>query len=169
MTNSNHLAKLEEVGVGEKIQDALCRLLETCILFKDFTHQELAQIMKYVHVYDAPKGAILFQEGEKDSYLMIVVSGKASIFKKSDSGENKQIASVLRGSLLGEMTVIDDFPHSATVITSDKSQIALLTKNNLIKITEDYPALGIKLLWKLAWQLSSRLRQASGLLVDHIE
>lgn len=66
------------------------------------------------------------------------------------------------------MSVIDDFSHSATVITSEDSEIVLITKTNLKNITEKYPALGVKLLWQIAWQLSARVRQASGQLVDHV-
>lgn len=63
---------------------------------------------------------------------------------------------------------IDDLHHSATVITSEDAEIALITKDNLKNITEKYPALGIKLLWQIAWQLSAHVQQASGQLVVHI-
>ena len=59
----------------------------------------------------------------------------------------KEIATVNKGATIGEMSIIDNFPHSATVITSEDSEVALITKANLQNITEKYPALGAKLLW----------------------
>ena len=163
--NSN---KLEEIGIGEKFQEALCSMLEGSYLFKDFRRQEIEQLVHFMHGYKAPKGAILFQEGERDSHLIIITSGKAQVLKDDGSGNMKEVAVVRKGATLGEMSVIDDFPHSATVITSEDSEIALITKSNLKKITEKHPTLGVKLLWQIAWQLSARVRQATGQLVDHI-
>jgi CRP-like cAMP-binding protein len=160
--------ELEEIGIGKKFLDQLCVMLESSYLFKDFSRNEIEQLVEYMHGYKAPKGAILFQEGERDSYLMIITSGKAQVLKDDGTGKMKEIATVRSGATLGEMSIIDDFPHSATVITTEDSEVALLTKVNLVNITEKFPALGVKLLWQIAWQLSARVRQASGKLVDHI-
>ena len=168
MTTSHKINDLEEIGIGKKFQDALCIMLESSYLFKDFSRQEIEQLVHYMHGYKAPKGAILFQEGERDSHLIIITSGKAQILKDNGTGEMKKIALVRKGATLGEMSVIDDFPHSATVITIEDSEVALITKANLKSITDKFPALGVKLLWQIAWQLSARVRQASGQLVDRI-
>ena len=64
--------------------------------------------------------------------------------------------------------MVDNFPHSASAITTTDAEILLLTKANLLRICDEYPQLGNKILWRLAWQLSSRLRQTSGVLIDHL-
>jgi CRP-like cAMP-binding protein len=88
---------------------------------------------------------------------------------KDDGSINmKEIATVRKGAILGEMSIVDNFPHSATVISSDDSEVALITKANLQNTAEKYPSLGVKFLWQISAQLSARVRQASGQLVDHI-
>lgn len=166
--SDKHTIQLEEIGIGREFLDQLCVMLESSFLFKDFSRNEIEQLVEYMHGYTAPKGSILFQEGERDSYLMIITSGKAQVLKDDGSGKMKEIATVRSGATLGEMSIIDDFPHSATVVTTEDSEIALLTKANLKNITEKFPSLGVKLLWQIAWQLSARVRQASGKLVDHL-
>ena len=168
MSTALNLDKLEQIGIGEKFQDVLCTMLEGSYLFKDFRRQEIEQLVNFMHGYRAPKGAILFQEGERDSHLIIITSGKAQILKDDGAGNIKEVAVVRKGATLGEMSVIDDFPHSATVITTEDSEIALITKANLKNITEKHPTLGVKLLWQISWQLSARVRQATGQLVDHL-
>lgn len=168
MATALNINELEEIGIGKKFQDVLCVMLESSYLFKDFSRQEIEQLVQYMHGYKAPKGAVLFQEGERDSHLIIITSGKAQILKDDGFGEMKEIAIVRKGATLGEMSIIDDFHHSATVITSEDAEIALITKANLKNITEKFPALGVKLLWQIARQLSARVRQASGQLVNHI-
>ena len=169
MTAKLNLDDLEELGSGEKFHDALCVMLESSYLFKDFSRHEIDQLVNYMHGYKAPKDTTIFEEGERDSYLIVVTSGKAKVFKNDDLGKKKEIATVRKGATLGEMSLIDDFPHSATVITAEDSEIALISKANLKNITTKYPALGVKLLWQIAWQLSARVRQVSGKLVDHID
>jgi len=168
MARALNIDEFEEIGIGKKFQDTLCTMLESSYLFKDFSRQEIEQLVQYMHGYKVPKGAILFQEGERNSYLIIITSGKAQILKSDGFGTMKEIATVRKGATLGEMSVIDDFPHSATVIAKENSEIALISKTNLQNITEKYPSLGVKLLWQIAKQLSTRVRQASGQLVDHI-
>ena len=168
MTTELNIEQLEEIGIGKNFQDTLCVMLESSYLFKDFSRQEIEQLVHYMHGYKAPKGAVLFQEGELDSYLIIITSGKAKVLKNDDAGNMKEVATVRKGATLGEMSIIDDFPHSATVITAEDSEIALITKSNLKGISEKHPSLGVKLLWQIARQLSARVRQATGQLVDHI-
>lgn len=160
---------LEELGFGERFTDELCKKIESATMFKDFSRPELENIVRYMHAYKTAKGSILLQEGETDHYLLIIISGKAAIYKENDQGQRKKIATVRNGSTLGEMSIIDDFPHSATVITEAPCEIALLTKSNLLRINQEQPSLGVKLLWKIGWQLSVRLRQVSGKLVEHID
>lgn len=140
--------EFEEIGLGEKFQDVLCVMLEGSYLFKDFSRQEIEQLVQYMHGYKAPKDAVLFQEGETDSHLIIITSGKAQVLKSDGFGEVKEIAVVRKGATLGEMSVIDSFPHSATVVISEDAEIVLITKANLESITQKYPALGVKLLWQ---------------------
>lgn len=168
MTSSNSKVVLEELGIGKTFQDTLCDMLESSYLFKDFSRQEIEQLAQYMRGYKAPKGAVLFQEGERDSYLVIITSGKAQILKDDGKGKLKEIATVRKGATIGEMSIIDDFPHSATVIAEQDSEIALITKSNIMQISEKHPALGTKLIWQLARQLSARVRQSSGQLVEHL-
>lgn len=156
------------MGIGKNFQDILCSMLENSYLFKELSRQEIEQIAKYMHGYKAPKGSTLLREGEQDSFLIIISSGKAKVLKDDGNGNSKEIAIVRKGATLGEMSIIDGFPHSATAITIEDSEVAIITKANLQNITENYPSLGVKLLWQLSVQLSARVRQASGQLVEHV-
>lgn len=169
MTTNTHNNGLEEIGIGKNFVDVLCTMLESSYLFKDFSRPEIEQLVQYMHGYKAPKGTTLFQEGERDSHLIIITHGKAKVLKDDGTGNIKEIATVHKGATLGEMSIIDSFPHSATVIISENAEVVLITKANLQNIIEKYPALGAKLLWQIAVQLSARVRRVSGQLVDHIQ
>ncbi len=86
--------ELEETGIGKKFQDVLCTMLDSSYLFKDFNRQEIEQHVHYMHGYKAPKGAVLFQEGGRDSHLIIITVGKAKVLKDDGMGSNKQVDSL---------------------------------------------------------------------------
>jgi CRP-like cAMP-binding protein len=169
MTSNKHvLDTLEETGAGEAFSEEICDTLANSHFFKDFEYAELSRLSDYLRAYRVKSGTVLYREGNKDAFLSFIISGKIKILKTDAENVHKEIAIVRPGATLGEMSIIDDFPHSASAVAIEESTIIVLTKANLERITEQQPKLGSKLLWKIAWQLSVRLRQTSGQLVDHL-
>ncbi len=168
MVNSDKFNQLEEIGIGSGFEATLCNMLEDTVLFHEFSHAEITTLARYVHAYRAPRGTLLMKEGERDTYICIITQGRVDILKESQGFEKKKLATIREGSAIGEMSVVDNFPHSASAMTATDAEIVLLTKANLQRICDEYPSLGNKLLWRLAWQLSSRLRQTSGVLIDYL-
>lgn len=169
MGNNVNFNQLEQMGIGSAFEEQLADMLESTVLFHELSRAEIETLAKYVHAYRAPQGTVLFEEGGRDSYLCILTSGKVDIFKESQDFEKKKLTTARAGSTLGEISIIDDFPHSASAITASETEIVMLTKANLQRICSEFPQLGNKLLWRIAWQLCTRLRQTSGILIDHIE
>ena len=168
MINSEKFNQLEEIGIGSGFETELCSMLEDTVLFQEFHYSEIETLAKFVHAYRAPKGTVLMKEGERDSYICIIAKGRVDIIKETQDFEKKKLTTIREGSAIGEMSVIDNFPHSASAITANAAEIVLLTKANLQRICDEYPKLGNKILWRLAWQISSRLRQTSGVLIDYL-
>jgi len=161
-------SEFEEIGIGSQFRDELCRMLESTQLFRDLTGPEIQAVVEYTHAYRVPAGVTLLSEGGKEKYLAFIVKGKVEILKGSGAREAKHIATVRAGSCLGEMSIVDDFPHSATAKTVEEAEVIILTRRNLLRITEESAALGVRILWRLARQLSARLRQTSGILAEHL-
>jgi CRP-like cAMP-binding protein len=167
-TNEDRFSALEELGMGSQFRDRLCQMLESTQLFRGFTRQEIESVADYTHAYRAPVGVTLFEEGAKDKYLAFIVKGKVNILKESGDAGQKHIATARAGSCLGEMSIVDDYPQSATAKVVEEAELIILTKRNLMRITEESSGLGIRILWRLARQLSARLRQTSGVLAEHL-
>lgn len=167
-TLKDKFGELEEIGIGSKFMDTLCQMLESTQLFRGFTRKEIESVADYTHAYRAPAGATLFEEGGKDKYLAFIVKGKVNILKESGTTSQKHIATARSGSCLGEVSIVDDYPHSATAKFVEEAEVIILTKRNLLRITEESAVLGNRILWRLACQLSARLRQTSGALAEHL-
>lgn len=160
--------QLEEIGIGPAFRETLCQMLESTVLFRDFSRQEIETLVDFVHAYRAKANTRLYIEGERNNALMLITRGRVQIYKQADQGEPRHLATIRPGSVLGEISVIDGLPHSATATTSEDTELVMLTGRNLQRITESYPKLGARVLWQIARQLCARVRQTSGVLVDYL-
>ena len=165
---TNPLATLKLIGAGSSFQQELCAMLEGNNLFNDLQWAEIQALARHMQAYEAEKGKVLFHEGEPGHYLCIIVKGKVDIHKEDSAHANKIIASVGPGKTLGEMSVIDGEPRSATATAAMPTTFAILSQEHLTQLMKESPALAAKVLLKMARLLSQRLRQSSGLLVDYL-
>jgi CRP/FNR family cyclic AMP-dependent transcriptional regulator len=169
MAQNAYKSPLELIGEGESFKDELCEMIESSRMFSDFSRPEVQIIANYTHAYEVAPGATLFREGEKGQYMCLIVEGKVNILKDTGVGERKVVTTVRAGQTMGEMSLLDDLPYSATATAKDLTKLVLITRNNFERLTEEHPVLAVKILKKIARLVSLRLRQTTGVLVDHLQ
>ena len=169
LTNKAEETNLILIGDGDSFHDELCKMIERAQMFSDFPRDEIDVIAKYARAYEVAKGETIFKEGQKGSYMCILTEGRVDIFKESDDREKKLITTIRPGKTMGEMSILDDLPHSATTVATEFITIVLITKLNFDRLTEEHPLLGVKILKKIARLMSLRLRQTTGILLDYLE
>ena len=160
---------LEQLGAGITFRDRLCAMLEGIQMFGDFNRQELEVFANYMQAYEASRGTEVFKEGGREGYMCFVVEGKLDILKEAEYGEPAKITVVRAGKTIGEMSIIDGLPHSASARVAEQATLVMLTKTNFERICEDHPALALRLLVKISRLMSLRLRQTSGVLVSYLK
>jgi len=143
-------------------------LLEQTRWANDFDGKELVTLAGYLRVERRPAGQPVCREGERDGTLFILVEGTASVVKDDGSGKLKALATLGPGHTLGEMSLVDGSPRSATVVASGDLLLLALSRPDLDRLCEDRPRLAVKVLRKLAVFLSQRLRQTSGALAEKL-
>jgi len=168
MEENQQIKGLEQLGFGRAFRDTLCDMLEETQIFRSFERAEIELLADYVQAWRAPPKTVLFIEGKRDGYLCILVEGKLEVFKEADGRGRRHLASIRAGKTIGEMSIIDEQPHSATVISSTEVTLLTLTKGALARIADQQPKLAYKVIWQIASLLSARLRQTSGMLVDRL-
>jgi len=156
------------IGEGAAFQDKLCSMIEAAQMFKDFSRQEIQTLSNYTRAYEVEKGNTVFREGEKGTFLCLLVDGRIDVMKEGDERELKKITTIRPGKTMGEMSVIDEMPYSATAIAAEKVTLVLITKMNFDRLLEEQPVLGIKLFRQIARLISLRLRQTTGILLDYL-
>lgn len=166
--NVDSIDSLELLGDGKGFHSELSDMIEGAQMFRDFTRNEVEELADYTRAYKVDEGDPIFQEGEKGSYMCILIEGKVDIYKRTDITDKKKVTSIRPGRTMGEMSIIDEQPHSATGIAAEPVKLVMLTKSNLSKLIDVNPALAIKVVLKIASLMSMRLRQTTGALADYL-
>ena len=137
-------------------------------LFDSLKGNQLNIVAEHMNYYEIDKGEILFKEGDKGDYICFVLDGVIDVLKKSVTGDSIVISVLPKGRSFGEMSILDNFPRSATAKARIKSSFLTLTQMSFDTILKDYPQIGITILKGISRILSQNLRQTSSRLADYI-
>jgi CRP/FNR family cyclic AMP-dependent transcriptional regulator len=163
------LMELERLGGGPAYRSKVADMLEKLPLLSDFSRSELEQLARHMSAFRAPKGYVLFSEGSPNDAMWLLIEGRVEIVKRTQDARNCHITTVTPGKSLGEMSVIDGMPYSATGSVLVDSLLIQMTRSGFDTVCETLPKLGVKILRRLARLMSMRLRQTSGALVQLVE
>jgi len=74
------------------------------------------------------EGEVLFAEGERGTKAIILKKGSVSITRATKGGWEKHVATIKEGNIVGEMSLIDDTPHSVTATARQDGEAMVLTR-----------------------------------------
>jgi len=145
-------------------QESICSLLsqaELGAVFSFLEPDEVRALCPYLELRQWPAGAFVMRKGEAGDYMGFLVEGKLAVKKETGfPGKYILVAILERGTMVGEISVILRWPRSATIVAMDESRLLTLSSENMEALTKNNPALSIKLLKRILYVMSLRLRQA---------
>jgi CRP-like cAMP-binding protein len=151
-----------------QIKETIIDFLITLPFFNDLSPLELSLTAEYMNFFELENGKVLFREGDSGDYICFVVDGALEVLKQSATGQSAVIATLSRGSTIGEMSIIDNISRSATVKAIRPTILLVLSRNGFNTILDKHPKVGIKILKGIARLLSLNMRRTSGHLADYI-
>ncbi|MFY9261933.1 MAG: cyclic nucleotide-binding domain-containing protein [Gallionella sp.] len=160
---------MELLGDGSNFQDAIYSMLGKAQGFENFEPSELMFLAKHMKAYRVPAGVTIFRERDKNSYLGVLVEGRICVYKEDSNDECKLFGFVTEGRIFGEISVIDDLPYSASLVSETDAVILLMGRESFRQCIADNSIFGVRLLKLIARLLCTRLRSTSGQLVDYID
>ena len=143
-------------------------LILTLPLFDAFKTDELDILARHMNFAEIQRGQHLFVEEDKGDFMCFVVRGLLDVLKKTTAGDYRVITRLGKGNTIGEMSIIDKSPRSASVVARQPSVVIILTKRGFDILTEYYPALGVILLKKIMRLLSFNMRLTTSKLADKL-
>lgn len=134
--------------------------LKAMSMFQDLTDSELEEAGQHIFEKEYHSGNVLFHEGMAGGILYLLVSGKVEIFRRVE-GQEIILASLGPGDFVGEMSLIDDEPRSASARVTEDASLLVVTKKSFFDIIEINPEGANKILLNLLRILSHRLRDTN--------
>ncbi len=151
-----------------RIQQTIIDYLININLFDELSPTELSTTANYMNFFEFERGKILFKEGDNGDYVCFIVEGGVDIIKSTVTEQQAVIATVRKGSTLGEMSIIDNIARSATAKARQDTTLVILSKKGFNTILDKHPRIGIKILKGIARLLSLNMRRTSSHLADYL-
>lgn len=117
-------------------------------LFSSCSSKDLEKIAKAGDRVTFDKGDVLTKQGDPGKEAFIILSGKATV-KRS----GKKVATISTGSVVGELSLLDHGPRTATVVCETECQVLVISRGNFLRMIDKVPALTHKLFAALATRI----------------
>ena len=86
-------------------------------------------------------GKVLIEQDGYSKGLFIIVDGRVKVFRKVEFGKRQKIATVSRGAILGEISLLTGEKPKAYCVTETKTWFLRLPAKDFIKIKTFYPSI----------------------------
>lgn len=134
-------------------------------LLANFRADELSLLSSFGDSRSYATHEVLIEEGAENNHLFLVLKGKLEVLQNID-GTKKSVATLEAGDSIGEVSVFDPGPASATVRAASEAEVWLITSEGLDRLHGANPKVAYRLLSRITTCLSKRLRKMNDRVVD---
>ena len=103
-------------------------LIRRVPLFSLLTPEQAQTVAQNVTKRRYRRGEVIVEQGHKSDELIILLTGRARVLTSDHRGREVILAVLKAGDYVGEMSMIDHEPHSATVRTELQSDALVLSR-----------------------------------------
>lgn len=128
-------------------------------LFRDLPEEALAVIADQATRGTCYRGQTIIEEGENDDSLMVLLRGRVAVQVESISPYFEvPITRLGSGDIIGEMSMVDGSPRSASVIALEAGEFVRIPGAFLREFLDGNPQWGYQFMKNMNGVLSERLR-----------
>lgn len=130
--------------------------LKNIRLFSSLTPNELSKISGVIKTKSFRKNETILYEEDTSEFMYMIFSGRVKVVKTTGEGKEIILSVHQAGNFFGEMSLIDGKTIPASVVATEASLIAFISKHDFFTILHEQK----KVLDSLLMILSSRLRSS---------
>ena len=132
-------------------------LISRVSLFSMLTPEQAEALAATVSKKRFKRGQILVEQGKKTDALFIVLTGRTRVLMTDNKGREVILATLKSGDYVGEMSLIDNEPHSASVVADQQVDVLVLGRDSFLRCLGE----NIEMAHSVMRVLVQRLRKAS--------
>ncbi len=148
-----------------QLRELAARLLITPSAVGELSFDDALQVVDRMRLRVIEAGTVFVREGESagSDHMLLILDGELSV-ENTDLGQG-EADMVVRlmgpGSLIGELGLLDGAPRSASCVAHTDILAAELGREALVRLIEDDPRVGARLLLAIAKRMADHLRDAT--------
>ena len=127
-------------------------------LFRSLNAKELQEFIAISHLYKVKKSYGVVREGEPTEGMYIVVRGEAQVQMRLHQGDETRLAILKSGDVFGELSLLDRFPASATVVMRTDGILYRVDAEGFQKMRAALRPAAFKVMREIAPIICERLR-----------
>ena len=110
--------------------------IKTVPLFAGCTDENLQELLRLGQQSTAPKGSLLFSEGEPARGFYVLLEGKVKLYKLSGEGKEKILHIVMADSTFAEAAMFGDGSYPAFAETLKKSELIFFPRKEFLALIQ---------------------------------
>lgn len=126
-------------------------------LFASCSNKDLEKIARAGDEIQLAAGKLIVDQGQTGREAYVLLEGQATVKRN-----NKKITTLGPGAVIGEMSLLDHGPRTATVTCDTDCQLLVIQQRHFLGVLDEVPALSHKLLAALASKVRELDRQYYG-------
>lgn len=138
-------------------------LLRRVPLFAALTPAQSASIADAIVKRRFKRAELIVEQGKKTNALFIILTGRARVMSTDSRGREVILAMLHPGDYIGEMSLIDDEPHSASVRTEIQTDVLTLGREAFLRCLPDNSSMSYNIMAGLVQRLRHADRKIESL------
>lgn len=136
-------------------ETSLSQMLENVPLFARLSKPELEAVAACATRRKYAKNTIVVTEGDSNHSLYVVISGKVKVYLANADGKEAILRFQGAGDYFGELSLLDDAPRSASVMTLEPTQLLIIARADIERRLLDNPGMALGIIRELTARIRS--------------
>ncbi len=132
-------------------------------LLEGLSYPEAMSFIRAGSVLHCRKNMPIVKAGQMGREMFVILSGEVRVLAGPDKAE---VARLKRGDIFGELAYLTEVPRTADVVTTDATELLVLSQDIVQRIMDKMPAIAARVLFNLSLILCARLGQSTRDLVN---
>lgn len=145
-------------------------ILRRSSLFRDLNDIHLGLVMMVCEESNHLAGEYIFHQDDPGDALYIVAHGEVDIVlePKRPGDPPLYITTLKEEDTFGEVILVEEGTRTASVVCRTDVQLLRIPRERLLKLCSDYPAIGFRIMSRLAAELANKLHSSNMDIREHL-
>ena len=143
-------------------------LLKHVDLFNHLTDTQLAELAAQSREIAFRKNAVLMTEGDSGETMYVIKTGIVKVYVSDDEGRELVLSQQGAGAVIGDISLLDDAPRSASVSTLEACTALMIGKQAFLDCLRASPEMAINIIRSLTQRLRDATEGSRSLALDNV-